>query len=535
MPGAWTRRGVMAGAMALTTPIMATPALSASVAPVAMTRHGKVRGFLDGDIKVFKGVPYGGDTAAFRFLPPQAPKPWNGVLDTMAFGPRAPQPEISAGSGFAPSRQEEPVGEDCLKLNVWTPALADGRKRPVLVWIHGGGYINYSANSDMYDGARLAKKGDAVVVSMNHRLNLFGFLYLGGFDPAYADSGNVGMLDLVLALEWVRDNIAAFGGDPGNVTIFGQSGGGAKSAVLMAMPKARGLFHKVWTMSGQQVTGTPTAMATRNAEGVFKRAGLRAGDIAGLKALPMAALIKAAGGSPYYGPVVDGRSLPRDPFEPDAPPLSRDIPMVMGNTREETTLLIGARDPELFALTWEQLPAKLTKYVGPYLGDKTPDEVITLYRRLYPSYDASAVFFAASTALRSWRAQIVEADRRAVQPKGSAGTWVYQWDWPSPVSGGKWKAPHTLDIPFVFDNLQLASTMTGGGADAQKLADKVSDSFLAFARTGNPNTSSLPTWPTYDLANRSTMLFDAPATIASDPRGEERRFVGTIPYRQPGT
>lgn len=530
-----TRRSALLGASAVAA--LATPALvvAAVMAPTAQTRHGQVRGFLDGDIKVFKGVPYGGDTATRRFLPPVPPKSWDGVLDTMGFGPRAPQPVIRGSSGFAPTRVEEPVGEDCLKLNVWTPALSSDRKRPVLVWIHGGGYINYSANSDMYDGARLAKKGDAVVVSMNHRLNLFGFLYLGDFDPAYADSGNVGMLDLVLALEWVRDNIAAFGGDPGNVTIFGQSGGGAKSAVLMAMPKARGLFHKVWTMSGQQVTGTPPAMATRNAEGVFKAAGLKSGDIEGLRKLSMDDLIKASRGSSYYGPVVDGCSLPRDPFEPDAPPLSRAIPMVMGNTREETALLIGAADPSLFELTWEQLPEKLTRHVGAYMGQVSAETVVETFRKIHPDHGPSDIFFAASTVIRSWRAQIIEADRRAAQPKGAAGTWVYQWDWQSPVSGGKWRAPHTLDIPFVFDNVPLAKTMTGGGPQAQGLADQVSDSFLAFARTGDPNTKSLPAWPTYDLRRRATMLFDTPSTVMDDPRGQERRFVETMPYRQPGT
>jgi len=527
-----SRRAALQGIAAS---LIAGPAFAQSEAAVATTRYGRVRGVREGGISVFKGLPYGGDTAERRFLPPVPPRPWGGVLDAVGFGPRAPQPASRGGVGFAPRRAtEEPVGEDCLKLNVWTPARADGRKRPVLVYIHGGGYSNHSANSDLYDGARLARKGDAVVVTLNHRLNLFGFLYLGAFDPACVESGNAGMLDLVLALEWVRDNIAEFGGDAGNVTIFGQSGGGAKGTTLMAMPSARGLFHRVWTMSGQQATGTPTGMATRNAEGVFQAAGLAVGDIAGLRTLSMERLIAASRGSRYYGPVVDGAVLPRDPFEPDATP-SREIPLVMGNTREETTLLIGAGDPSLFELSWDALPAKLTQHIASYMGEVKPETVVALWRRLHPGYSPSDVFFAASSVIRSWRAQLLIASRRAAQPGAAERTWVYQWDWPSPVAGGKWKAPHTLDIPFVFDNVPLASSMTGGGADAQRLADAVSDSLLAFARSGNPDTPSLPRWPTYSLERRETMLFDLPCKVAEDPRGEERRFVEAIPYRQPGT
>lgn len=505
----------------------------ATMGTIVETQHGRVRGMRAGGVNVFKGIPYGGDTENRRFRSPLPPRPWTAVLDTKGFGPRAPQPDVGGGGGFMPRRIDEPVSEDCLKLNIWTPDTAPERKRPVLVWLHGGGFINYSANSDLYDGTNLARKGDVVVVSLNHRLNLFGYLYLGGFDPAYATSGNVGMLDIVLALQWVRDNAAAFGGDPGNVTIFGQSGGGAKCCTLMAMPEAKGLFHRVWTMSGQQATGTPRDMATRNAERVFANAGLRPGDIDGLKKLSMQQLIAASRGV-YYGPVVDGVSLPRDPFEPDAT-LSRDIPMVMGNTREETTTLIGAGDPETFSLSWEQLPGKIERHLKSYLGDERPDTVVALWRKLYPTYSPSDIFFAASSVIRSWRAQLLVASKRAAEPVAAQRTWVYQWDWPSPVAGGKWRAPHILDIPFVFDNVDIARAITGGSGEANALAAKVSDSLLAFARNGNPNTKALPAWPTYSLAKRETMLFDIVSRVASDPRGAERRFIDTIPYRQPGT
>ncbi len=513
--------------------ILAANAHAQAKAPIATTRYGRVSGFTDKGVSVFKGIPYGGDTALRRFRPPAPPAPWRGVLQTVAFGPRAPQP-AGGPSQFYPVRQEEPVSEDMLKLNVWTPAVGAG-KRPVLVYIHGGGFTNYSANSDLYDGVNLARKGDAVVVTLNHRLNLFGFLYLGAMGgEAYADSGNVGMLDLVLALQWVRDNIGQFGGDPGNVTIFGQSGGGAKCSVLMAMPAARGLFRRVLTMSGQQVTVTPIEMASNNTRGVLARAGLTPETVDGLKSLTMEQLIDASRGSRYYGPVLDGRSIPRHPFEPDAAPLSRDIPMIMGNTKDETTLLIGGGDPSLFELTWDQLPAKIEQHINSYITPITPQAAVAWYRDRFPELTPTQTFFRATTALRSWRAQIIQADRRAAQPN-AAPIWVYQFDWQSPVAGGKWGATHTGDVPFFFDNIVYGASMNGTGADAQALATRMSDALIAYARTGDPATPSLPAWPRYDLAKRTTMVFDNASRAVDDPRGDERRFAGLIPYRQPGT
>lgn len=501
--------------------------------PIATTRYGRAGGFTDKGISVFKGIPYGGDTSLRRFQPALPPTPWRGVLETVKFGPRAPQP-AGGPSQFYPVRQEEPVSEDMLKLNVWTPAIGSG-KRPVLVYIHGGGFTNYSANSDLYDGVNLARKGDVVVVTMNHRINLFGFLYLGAMGgEQYADSGNVGMLDLVLMLQWVRDNIGQFGGDPGNVTIFGQSGGGAKCSVLMAMPAARGLFHRVLTMSGQQVTVTPSEMASNNARGVLERARLTPETIDGLKSMTMEQLIDASRGSRYWGPVMDGRSVPRHPFEPDASPLSRDIPMIMGNTKDETTLLIGGGDPSLFELTWEQLPAKIEQHIDSYITPLTPAAVVSWYRDRFPGLTPTQTFFKATTALRSWRAQIIQADRRAAQPNAAA-IWVYQFDWQSPVAGGKWGATHTGDVPFFFDNIAYGETMNGASAEAQALADKMSDALIAYARTGNPATPSLPEWPRYDLKDRITMVFDNTSKAINDPRGDERRLAGLIPYRQPGT
>jgi para-nitrobenzyl esterase len=501
---------------------------------VAATKAGKVRGYVDDGINVYKGIRYGADTKARRFMAALPPQPWHGVLDTIAFGPRAPQPP-GMPADFFPVGDKEPVSEDCLKLNVWTPALRDGRKRPVMVWFHGGGYSGMSANTDVYDGVRLCRRGDVVVVTLNHRLNLFGHLYLaelGG--PEYADSGNVGMLDLILALTWVRDNIAEFGGDPNNVMIFGESGGGAKCATLMAMPLAHGLFHKVATESGQQITVSRTHTATESARAVLQALNLTQDQIPMLRTLSMEDLIKGSRGARYYGPVKDGRSLPRDPFDPDAPPLSAGIPMILGNNHDETRLLIGAADASLFALTWEALPGKLQQHVGQFLGSLPADEVVAKYRSLYPAYTASDVFFAASTAARSWRGQVIEADRRAAQPQGSAPTWVFQLDWKTPVDGGKWGAPHGLDIPLVFDNTAYGERMTGNTEEARRVAEQMSEAYLAFAHKGDPNTSHLPRWPPFDLAHRSTMVFDTVSRVVDDPRGEERRYIGQVPYTQPG-
>jgi para-nitrobenzyl esterase len=510
----------------------------AGTVPQAQTRSGAVLGSVQNGVFVFKGIPYGGDTSQRRFMAPVRPTPWTGVRETTAFGPRAPQPgahgSLSPQRGYHLPPEQGPIGEDCLHLNVWTPGLRDGRKRPVMVYIHGGAYSSGSANNVLYDGMNLCHRGDVVFVTLNHRLNLFGFLYLAELAPGFEDSGNTGMLDLVLALEWVRDNIEEFGGDPKRVLIFGQSGGGAKCATLMAMPAAKGLFHRVITMSGQQITASRRESATERARSVLKELNLQEKRIGELSTIPMEQLVKASRAAGYYGPVKDGRNLVRDPFDPDAPPLSEHIPMILGNTHDETRGLIGGGDPTTFNLTWETLPGKLT-VIAKFLGDKTPDEVIRQYRAMYPGYSASDVFFAATTAFRSWRGQLIEAERRAVQPEAAPHTWVYELDWRSPIDGGKWGAPHTLDIPLALDNVAVADGMTGDGPEAVQLASLMSETWIAFARTGNPNHKSLPEWRPYDLAKRTTMSFAAHSRLVDDPRGGERRLIEQVPYTQPGT
>ncbi|WP_313141003.1 carboxylesterase family protein [Stenotrophomonas sp.] len=495
---------------------------------LARVRGGRVRGQREQGVLVFRGLRYGADTAAYRFQPPRREAAWRGIADALEFGAAAPQ----GGS-------EGPGSEDCLFLNVWTPALGARARRPVLVYIHGGGFNNGSGSDPLYDGSALCRRGDVVVVTLNHRLNTFGYLYLGALgDPRYAASGNVGQLDLVQALQWVREHAAAFGGDPGNITVFGQSGGGAKIATLMAMPAARGLFQRAWTMSGQQVTAAgPRAAAQRAAVAMD---AVRAPDLAALLRLPAADLLAATrardpsrveDSALYFGPVLDEVVLPVHPFWPQAPAQSAAIPMVIGNTRDETRAFLG-NDPGNFALDWTTLPAQLEKQ---QFVDLLPSVVIEHYRRLYPHYTASEVFFAATTAGRSWRGAVEELEARARQPATAAPTWAYQLDWPSPVQEGRLRAFHTLDIPLVFDNAGLPTARTGGGADARALAATMSDALVAFARHGNPNHAGLADWAPYTLPQRRTMLFDVRSRGADDPRGGERELYQRVPFLQRGT
>lgn len=465
-----------------------------------------------------------------------AATPWAGVRPALVYGPRAPQILRHQGPrpGYHLPPETGPVSEDCLYLNVWSAGQRDGRKRPVMVYIHGGAYSTGSANSVLYDGVNLCRRGDVVVVTLNHRLNLFGFLYLAQIASGFPDSGNAGMLDLVLALGWVRDNIEEFGGDPKRILIFGQSGGGAKCATLMEMPAAHGLFHRVLTMSGEQVTASRMNSATERSLAVLHALNLPTGRVQDLHTLPMQRLLQASHAAGYYGPVRDLRNLLHDPFDPVAPSLSAGIPLVLGNTHDETRLLIGGSDPVTFALTWHTLPAKLAEH-SHFLGPLSPQEVIAKYRRLYPAGSPSDLFFAITTAFRSWRGQLIEAERRAAQLAGAAPTWVYQLDWRTPIDNGKWGAPHTLDIPLSFDTVAAVNGMTGNGAEARNLASAMSDAWITFAATGDPNHSGLPHWPGYDLKSRSTLLWDKRIRVAGDPRGAERRLVEQVPYTQPGT
>jgi para-nitrobenzyl esterase len=519
-----TRRRLLGAGAASAGALALTPlAWAAGKSIIARTRAGRVRGIVADGLQVFRGIRYGMDTGPRRFQPPQRPAPWRGVRDAMEFGAASPQ------SGSEPNQSE-----DCLFLNVVAPAAKPARPRPVIVYIHGGAYASGSGSSRLYDGSMLCRRGDVVVVTLNHRLNLFGYLYL----PEFPDSGNAGMLDLVLALQWVRDNVSAFGGDPGCVTLVGQSGGGAKIATLMAIPAAAGLFHRAVTMSGQQLTVSGPLHAGGRTRALLEKLRIPAARAGELADLSVAQLQRAHAdsvdpyigrGSLYMGPVLDERTLTRHPFYPDAPAQSAGVPMMIGNTHDETRSLIGRGDASTWALDWEELPRRLEAEMR---VDISGAHVVDVYRELYPHYSPSDVFFSATTASRSWRAAIVEAELRAAQ---GSPAFVYQLDWKSPEDGGRWGAFHTLDIPLIFGTLAVPGSPTGDGTVARRVSSSMQQALLAFARTGDPNYPGLAHWDPYTLPRRQTMVFDDEARPVDDPRGDERRLFAKVPFIQQGT
>ncbi|GAA0673147.1 para-nitrobenzyl esterase [Sphingomonas insulae] len=509
------RRGVLAGMAALPATVGAGGA-----DPVATTRYGRVRGLREDGVLVFRGIRYGADTARRRFRRALPPQPWAGIADATRYGAASPQ-----------TRADEPTAEDCLFLNVWTPALDAGR-RPVMVYLHGGAHAHGSGSDPLYDGKRLVRRGDVVVVTLNHRLAALGYAYLAQAGGP-AESGNVGNLDIVLALQWVRDNIARFGGDPGRVMIFGQSGGGAKVVTLMAMAEARPLFHAAATMSGQHVTAAGPNHATARAKAWMAQAGAR--DAAELATLPVERLVAAMAmtdplegkGEISFTSTLDHITLLRHPFYPDAPREAAHIPLIVGNTHDETALWIEAM-LKRGDTTWANLPERLLSQMTRDVG---VDHVIARYRQLYPQCTPGQILLAASTAGRSWPGHLIQAEERA---KIHAPTWMYQLDFPAPEAGGVLGAFHSLDIGLVFDNTAVANARTGNGPDAQRLAGRMADAFIRLARTGDPNGAGLPSWPQYDLARRATMIFDRQVRVEDDPRREERLLFAVAPYIKPG-
>jgi len=498
------------------------------------TSFGRLRGAVLNGVHTFKGIPYGASTAgAARFMPPARPQAWTGVRDAMSLASRAPQilggepPEVVA------TDPREPMGEDCLVLNVWTPATRSGR-RPVMVWLHGGGFASGSASYSIYDGKELARKHDVVVVGVNHRLNVFGFLFLADIGgPAFANASNAGILDVVAALEWVRDNIAPFGGDPGNVTIFGQSGGGGKVSTLMAMPSAKGLFHRALAQSGSNVRGISRDAANKATETLLTRLGIATNEIQKLQQLPTARVLEALGGNGVAGgpaglqfaPVVDGKTLPTSPFDPTAPALSADIPFMTGSTSTEVTFQRNASFEPLDA-------AALTGRVKETLkvSDSEADRLIALYRKSRPKAANLDLAFTIATDVSNFRVGVeTQAERKAAQ--GRAPVYMYRFEWWSPVHDAKMGAFHTLDIPFAFDNVDGGPTMTGTGPDRYALADKMSKAWVAFAKSGNPNHKGLPSWAPFTAQKRTTMVFDNDCRVVDDPHSEERKAIAALRAR----
>ncbi len=499
---------------------------------IARTRAGRVRGVFNGKAHVFKGIPYAASTAGEnRFMAPRSPEPWSGVRDAIQLGGQSPQLTPMLMAEELVSLDNSPFSEDCLYLNVWTPALRDDRPRPVMVWYHGGGFTGGSGGDVRYDGSNLARRHDVVVVTVNERLNAFGFLYLAEVGGAqFADSGNAGLLDLVASLQWVRDNIHEFGGDPTNVTIFGQSGGGGKVSTLMATPAAKGLFHRAICESGLNMTAVPPAAATANTRRIMQHLGVSQAE--DLRHVPVDGLLAAmneiasappsADGGLRFGPVLDHRTLFRDPWEPDAPTESAQVPMLLGSVLTEGTFMLATpRDP----MTDRALAEHVQKGLGMGSPPMSPDQaqqLIALYRRDYP--DASKTRLFQIMTGDNWMIPNVTAVAERKAALNAAPAYVYHWEWITPVEGGRLGAPHTIEIPFAFDNMDVPTVdlITGTGADRYAMADRTSRVWTSFARSGNPNCDGVPHWTAYSAASRAVMIFNNEFRLAIDPHAAER-------------
>lgn len=517
MPRTTSRRTFVQGASFLlaasqTVPWLGLAAAAEAETVIAETAAGKIRGVRSGGISSFKGIPYGESTAGRRFLPPVKKTAWTGTRDALAFGPSSPQADTPTGS---PGN-----GEDCLVLNVFTPA-GDRGKRPVMVWLHGGGFRSGSGSTPVLDGTSLAQSQDVVVVTLNHRLNVFGFSYLEqALGSDFAQSGTVGMMDLVVALEWVRDNIGQFGGDPGLVTIFGQSGGGRKVATLMAMPSARGLFHRAIIESGAVLRLTVPEDGQRATEMLLAELGLEANQADKLRTVPMAQLSAASAvvnekfvlrepGMTENSPTVDGRIIPAHPWDPAAPALSAGIPLLIGYARTEETWY-DRPTPQSLALDEAGLRQRITQRLA-----IDPDQVIAPFRIAHPEATPWDLWILIASEYPRGAYSRELAERKAAQ--AGAPVYLYRFDWETPEGGGHMRSPHTIEIPFVFNNIRIAGPLISQRPDAYALAAKVSASWAAFARTGNPNVPQLPAWPAYSAATRDTLLFNNEIRVEKDP------------------
>jgi para-nitrobenzyl esterase len=487
---------------------------------VVKTSYGNVSGYSEDSISIFKGIPY---AKAERFMPPKEPDSWEGVRECKTYGPVAKQ----IVSWIEDSLMNE---KELFSLNIWTPGISDEKKRPVMLWLHGGGFHVGSSSDPMTDGKALAQKGDVVIVSVNHRLNILGFLDLSGANPKYAQSANAGMLDVVKALEWIKNNIENFGGDPSNVTIFGESGGGGKVGTLMCMPSAKGLFHKAIIQSGTLVNVMTKEKSQALGLAVLKNLGLTSNEVDKLDTISYQDLVKAGNdaitsisgpripGSPKmfgFAPSADGEVLLQQPFSPGFAGISDGIPLMIGTTLNELMRTAYAEKD----LTIERAKERLTKVYK----DRT-DQFITLYTKTYPEFTPQDLL-SVDTVFRPFT--IMTADARVKQ--ANAPTYCYFLAWKSPVDSASRGSFHGLDIPLAFNNVDLKPEWTGTSGEAYELADKMSSAWLNFAKTGNPNVEDkLPYWEPYTVDNGTTMYFDSKSRIVNNHDRQLMHFIKPI-------
>lgn len=484
---------------------------------VVETAHGKLRGGHSRGALAFKGIPYGGSVSGKnRFKPAPPVEPWTGVRDALALGTPAPQ---SAKTVYG--EKEPQPGEECLVLNVWTPAI-DGKKRPVLFYNHGGGFSTGSAGSVAQDGGQLAANHDVVVVASNHRLGIMGYLCLdelGG--DAYAGSGNAGMTDIVAALKWVHENIAAFGGDPRNVTVFGESGGGAKTSALMAMPSASGLFHKAGVMSGPMLRVTEKEHATATAKAVLDLLEIKPDQLDRLADLPLDQLLAVQGKRlpGGFGPMLDGTFISQHPFEPGPAPYVAHVPLLIGQNRDEATFFYW-EDPDVFKMDDAAMVARLRSQIGA----ENADAILPVFRRARPNATPVELFIAISTC-GMWGGTLAEAESKVRQH--GAPVYMYRFDYESnyPIKNTDWtlRAGHATEISAKFENPDIGGLL-GTKPDRFEASRNFGEVWTSFARTGHPHAPGTSHWPVYDLNTRATMLVDVHCTLVNDPNKEEREI-----------
>jgi para-nitrobenzyl esterase len=497
--------------------------------PIVETTNGKLCGNMDGDVRVFKGMRYADTTAGEnRFLPPRPVRKWPGIRDATQWGASAPQLSSPANKDpfYSWYSAIERISEDCLSINVFTPAT-DGARRPVMFWIHGGGWREFSGTAPGFHGANLARAQDVVVVTVNHRLNAFGYLRFEDADERFADAANAGLLDLIMALTWVRDNVAAFGGDPANVTLFGQSGGGSKIAALLAMPAAMGLFHKAIIQSSASGLRLATQNeAARHAADLAKALGRSRLTGEALQSLPMEDLLSAvkAVSSPFRA-MIDDRHFSDHPYNAAAPVTASRIPLMVECTNTETTYYLRA-DPKNFTLERASVKQRLTRFLR--IEEHLAETIIEAYRSAYPDYSPSDVLIMITSDYVFKRNTLKIASLQATS--AIAPVYAYLFNRDTRVEDGRLRSPHTGEVPFIFGTTAVAEALVGTGPDVAPMTDQMMAIWGAFARTGNPNNALIPDWRPFTAADRHTMILNAVSRSDRDPGGQARAALDQLPY-----